>query len=99
MKALVWRRYGAGQPVCHAEGHPMNRHWKPFFPGSMTRRELLKQTAVGFGWLAFLDLLATRTHAADPLAPRSPHFTPKAKRVLFLFMHGGPSQVDTFDYK
>jgi hypothetical protein len=35
----------------------------------------------------------------DPLAPRKPHFTPKAKRVIFLFMHGGPSHVDTFDHK
>jgi len=35
----------------------------------------------------------------DPLAPRAPHFPAKAKRVIFLFMHGGPSQVDTFDYK
>jgi hypothetical protein len=36
---------------------------------------------------------------ANPLAPRKPHFEPKAKRVIFLFMHGGPSQMDTFDYK
>jgi Protein of unknown function (DUF1501) len=35
----------------------------------------------------------------NPLAPKPPHFVPKAKRVIFLFMHGGPSQVDTFDYK
>jgi hypothetical protein len=35
----------------------------------------------------------------NPLAPRTPHFTPKAKAVIFLFMYGGPSQVDTFDYK
>ena len=36
---------------------------------------------------------------ANPLAPREPHFAPKAKSVIFLFMYGGPSQVDTFDYK
>jgi hypothetical protein len=36
---------------------------------------------------------------ADPLAPRPPHFPPRARRVIFLFMHGGPSQVDTFDHK
>ena len=36
---------------------------------------------------------------SDPLAPKRPHFEPKAKRVIFLFMHGGPSQVDTFDQK
>ncbi len=39
------------------------------------------------------------TSTPDPLSPRRPHFTPRAKRVIFLFMHGGPSQIDTFDYK
>ncbi|HEY1188247.1 MAG TPA: DUF1501 domain-containing protein [Gemmata sp.] len=72
-----------------------------------TRRELLRSSALGFGWLALADLLASEARAAepsmsaktDPLAVRKPHFAPKAKRVIFLFMHGGPSQVDTFDYK
>ena len=69
-----------------------------------SRRELLRTSALGFGWLALADLLAAaeppRAAAPrDPLAPRPPHFPPKAKRVIFLFMHGGPSQVDTFDYK
>ncbi|HTK74393.1 MAG TPA: DUF1501 domain-containing protein [Gemmataceae bacterium] len=72
-----------------------------------SRRELLRTSALGFGWLALADLLAAaepapapRTAGAlDPLAPRTPHFKPRAKRVIFLFMHGGPSQVDTFDYK
>jgi hypothetical protein len=66
----------------------------------VNRRELLKTSAAGFGWLALLDLLAGQAQAAaDPLAPRRPHYPPRAKRVIFLFMHGGPSQVDTFDYK
>jgi hypothetical protein len=60
---------------------------------------MLRSSALGFGWLAFADLLAQAEAKADPLAPRKPHFEPKAKRVIFLFMHGGPSQVDTFDYK
>ena len=65
-----------------------------------SRRDLLKSTALGFGMLALQDLLqAADVVAPDPLRPRMPHFTPKAKRVIFLFMHGGPSQVDTFDYK
>jgi hypothetical protein len=72
-----------------------------------TRRELLYTSALGFGWLALADMLAAverapAPHAAgsrDPLAPKLPHFPAKAKRVIFLFMHGGPSQVDTFDYK
>jgi hypothetical protein len=73
------------------------------FTPVVSRRELLRQSATGFGMLALADLLA-RTAAADdraanPLAPRPPHFPAKAKRVIFLFMHGGPSQVDTFDYK
>ncbi len=40
-----------------------------------------------------------RANQGSPLAPKAPHFAPRAKRVIFLFMHGGPSQVDTFDYK
>ena len=70
-----------------------------------SRRELLRTGALGFGWLALADMLAAADLAihppgrADPLAPRPPHFPARAKRVIFLFMHGGPSQVDTFDYK
>jgi len=60
---------------------------------------MLQSAATGFGWLALRDLLAADAKSADPLAPKKPHFEPKAKRVIFLFMHGGPSQVDTFDYK
>jgi len=57
----------------------------------------------GFGSLALAGMLAddsvAASNAASPLAPRAPHFAPKAKRVIQLFMPGGPSQVDTFDYK
>jgi len=65
------------------------------------RRQLLKNSAVGFGYLAFASMLDEEAHAAqvDPLAPKKPHFEPRAKRVIFLFMKGGPSAVDTFDYK
>lgn len=73
----------------------------------VTRREMLTQSANGFGMLALSAMLAeesradvkTNSPAEDPLAPKAPHFPAKAKRVIFLFMHGGPSQVDTFDYK
>ena len=72
-----------------------------------TRREMLRQSANSFGLLALGGLLGTTqsSQAAitldpnNPLAIRKPHFTPKAKRIIFLFMHGGPSQVDTFDPK
>jgi hypothetical protein len=65
------------------------------------RRALLKSAACGFGYLALAGLAAERASAApdDPLAPRAPHFPPRAKRVIFLFMQGGVSQVDSFDYK
>src|SRR5579862_8136246 len=78
------------------------------FERASSRRDWLRTSAAGFGWLALAGLLndqpAGRTSAeergaADPLAPRPPHFTPRTRRVIFLFMHGGPSQVDTFDYK
>ena len=67
-----------------------------------SRRELLKKSAIGFGNLALLSMLNEESKAAsskDPLAPKQPHFTPRAKRVIFLFMKGGPSHMDTFDYK
>ena len=75
-----------------------------------TRREFLWQAGMGFPALGLLDLMTRGGHlrsaradgavaAANPLAPRPPHFAPKAKSVIFLFMYGGPSHVDTFDYK
>ncbi|HEV7405262.1 MAG TPA: DUF1501 domain-containing protein [Chthoniobacteraceae bacterium] len=70
-----------------------------------SRRELLKSLSSGFGYLAFAGLAARAAAAANPtvpdgpLAPKAPHFAPRAKRVIFLCMRGGPSHVDTFDYK
>jgi len=66
----------------------------------LSRRAALSSVSCGFGWLAF-SALAERAAAANdkPLAPKQPHFTPRAKRVIFLCMSGGPSHVDTFDYK
>jgi hypothetical protein len=65
---------------------------------------MLRHSAAGFGYLALSALLAEEAVAEtpaspDPLTPRAPHFPGRAKRVIFLFMAGGPSQVDTFDYK
>lgn len=69
-----------------------------------TRREMLRDCGVGFGMLALASLFseaagADAAKSLNPLAPKKPHFPPKAKRIIFLFMHGGPSQVDTFDPK
>ncbi len=76
---------------------------------SLSRRQWLARTGTGFGTLGLASLMsdagllsgATTTPAAPagPLAPKSPHFAAKAKRVIFLFMNGGPSHVDTFDPK
>jgi hypothetical protein len=63
-----------------------------------SRRALLQQSALGFGWLAAGSLLANNS-PANPLAARAGHHPPRAKRVIFLFMKGGPSHVDTFDPK
>lgn len=72
--------------------------------GSFDRRALLRSAGCGAGWLALASLLADESPAAralpvDPLAPKPAHFAPRAKRVLWLFINGGPSQVDTWDYK
>src|SRR5262245_38357257 len=69
----------------------------------LNRRQMLRRAGAGFGSLALAALLADETPAApstdNPLDPREPHFRARAKRVIFLFMPGGPSQVDTFDPK
>src|SRR4051794_37200477 len=64
----------------------------------MTRRRMLKRTAAGFG-MAALGSLATAAAAAPNVAAPTPRFAPRAKRVIFLFMNGGPSHLDTFDPK
>ena len=61
----------------------------------ITRRQALRQAACGFGYLALAGLAQQRAAAF----PAFPHFAPRAKRVIFVFMQGGPSHVDTFDYK
>ena len=73
------------------------------------RREFLWQTGAGFGAVALSALLdgdgffpgraAAAATSASPLAEKAPHFAPKAKSIIFLFMYGGPSHIDTFDYK
>jgi len=67
-----------------------------------TRRDLLKATSCGFGYLALAGL-ANEASAAQgyqsPLAPRPTHFGARAKRVIFMFMQGGPTHLETFDYK
>ena len=76
-----------------------------------TRREMLWQSGAGFMGTALAAMLgdqffAQQSRAADgqskfthPLAPKDPHHAPKAKNVIFLYMYGGPSHMDTFDYK
>jgi hypothetical protein len=65
----------------------------------VSRRELLQGAAGGFAALALRAMLADAAPADDPLAPKKPHFAPKVKRVIFLFMTGGVSHVDSFDHK
>jgi hypothetical protein len=64
-----------------------------------SRREFLTNAFGGFGALALTSLLAKDARAADPLARKQPHFAAKAKSVIFLYMAGGPSHLDTFDPK
>src|SRR5438067_10726021 len=68
----------------------------------ITRRTMLQRCAGGFGYLAFQAMLAKEQAKAgevNPLEPKQPHFPARAKRIIFLFMKGGPSHVDTFDPK
>ena len=82
-------------------------HCGRFARPATTRREMLRRCAGGFGTVALAALLAERVYGADAPPPptagaahgRPPHYTPRARSVIFLFMEGGPSQVDTFDPK
>ena len=72
------------------------------FPSTrFSRRQALQTTACGFGSLALNGILHNQRlmAAGNPLAEKDTHFAPRAKRVIFLFMQGGPSQVDSFDHK
>jgi hypothetical protein len=82
--------------------HPIHEHQL-----NLTRRQFFGSTGLRFGGLAMAMLAANRNLGAKPLAasqvhpplPGFPHFTPKAKAVIYLHTNGGPSQIDTFDYK
>ena len=83
------------------------KHRVDLFGQGLTRREALCRSANGFAGLALAALLAEKGTAAsgeadrsvNPMLPRPPHYAAKAKSVIFLFMDGGPSQIDTFDPK
>lgn len=70
---------------------------------AFSRRQLLQTAGAGFGSLGLAGLLAEEgllaAESTDPLAPKDPHFNGKAKAVIWLFINGGPSHVDTWDYK
>ncbi len=66
----------------------------------LSRREMLLRSADGFGAVAFAALASSRSQAqSGPAAARGPHFAPRARNVIFHYMDGAPSQIDTFDYK
>src|SRR5688572_16377238 len=78
----------------------------------LNRRDFLRKAGAGFGMLALADLLNAGPALAnprppalnpgggiDPMAPRPPHYTPRAKSIIWLFMEGAPSAVDLFDPK
>ncbi len=88
----------------------MTRKIRTSFCGR-TRREFIWQSGAGFGAVALSSMLAdegffgssasasdVKTEHRNPLAAKPPMFAPKAKSVIFLFMYGGPSHIDTFDY-
>ena len=74
-------------------------HGGVFRFGRPSRREMLQRAANGFGAVALAALLAEDGRATDTPAKPVRHHPAKAKSVIFLYMDGGPSQIDTFDYK
>jgi uncharacterized protein (DUF1501 family) len=87
--------------------HECERNKPKQHPLLVTRRHFFQECGVGVGKIALASLLTDALRgkaiaappAINPLAPRKPHFAPKAKRVIHLFMAGAPSQLDLFDYK
>src|SRR3974390_1031143 len=84
---------------------PSEKFWK-----QQTRRAFFKTTGLGAGRIALASLMfpdlfrsasaaPTRSPKTHPALPGLPHFAPKAKRLIYLFMNGGPSQIDLLDYK
>ena len=71
-------------------------------PHRLSRRQALQSASAGFGYLALAGLLGNQASAAapaGPLAPKTPHVPTKVKRIIFLFMQGAMSQMDTMEYK
>ena len=64
----------------------------------MNRREALRQMGAGFGTVGLASMMQA-AEVIGPLAPKAPHFAPKAKHVIYLFLNGGMSHIDTFDHK
>src|SRR5687767_3372207 len=85
----------------------MGHHRSRLEDAVFTRREFLCRCGMGMGTLGFAALLQETTgstgvslsQSINPLSPRFPHFAGKAKRVIHIFLNGGPSHVDTFDPK
>ena len=71
--------------------------------GTHTRRDMLATVGTGLGYLALPMLLQANTSSTpvstNPLAPRRPHFAARAKHIVHIYLNGGPSQVDTWDYR
>jgi len=85
--------------------HTLPRYFAPPPSCCPSRRDFLTRAGSGFGMLALAGLLGEQFSAqakdepVDAMAPRPSHFAAKAKSVIWLFMNGGPSQVDTWDFK
>jgi hypothetical protein len=81
----------------------MNPPPAPALPTLLTRRSLLRRCGLGLGAIGLAGLLRDEgllaAEPTDPLAPRPPHFPGRAKRIVWLFMNGGPSHMDTWDHK
>ncbi len=80
---------------------PFDPSHPPRADALLSRRQFFSRSATGIGTVALASLLRPGLFGADaaPTTPGLPHFAPKARRVIYLFMHGGPSQIDLFDHK
>src|SRR5438445_1740922 len=76
-------------------------HCHRFIPAPLSRRQMLSRCAGGFGAVALAALMGDRAFGGEvsAMSPRASHFYPKCRNVIFLYMDGGPSQMDTFDPK
>src|SRR5688572_2601137 len=98
MKCYMWTDTNSFPRKDRESQYSLSSHRSGTPPSILSRRDMLRRMCGGFGLVGLAGLLGPQALFAGNNV-RAPHFKPRAKRVIFLFMNGGPSHLDTFDPK